>query len=285
MIHIKNNRNNLPRLGKVLPLALMLLVSGNRVSADMAGLDFADLQTPEEKGLAVAQAVESRDSGWGDWAAEAKMLLRNRHGESSTRQMRFRSLEQLDAGDKNLIVFDYPRDVKGTAFLVHTQVVGNDDQWLYLPALKRVKRISASNKSGPFVGSEFSYEDLSSQEVEKYTYKFIREEAIDGKNTYVVERYPVDPNSGYTKQVAWYDKEEFRSLKIDYYDRKGELLKTLTQQNFQQYGEGKGFWRADKFSMVNHQTGKSTDLEWDNYIFTEGYEDRDFERDILRNVR
>ncbi len=269
----------------ILPLALTLLLPGNLALADIAGPTFDKIQSPTEKGLAIAVAAEARDSGWGDWTAEARMVLRNRHGDSSSRQMRFRSLEQLDAGDKNLIVFDYPRDVKGTAFLVHTQIAGNDDQWLYLPALKRVKRISANNRSGPFVGSEFSYEDLSSQEVEKYTYKFIREDVFDGKSSYVVERYPVDPNSGYTKQVAWYDKEEYRSLKIDFYDRKGELLKTLTQDNFNLHGNGEGFWRAEKFNMVNHQTGKSTSLEWSGYKFTQGFKDRDFERDTLRNVR
>lgn len=264
-------------------VAAFFPISGNMAWGDLASLPGTASLTPEKKGVAIAEAAEIRDSGWGDWVAEAKMILRNSHGESSTRQMRYRSLEQVEAGDKNLVVFDYPRDVKGTAFLVHTQLVGNDDQWLYLPALKRVKRISANNKSGPFVGSEFSYEDLSSQEVEKYTYKFLREETLEGFHAYVLERYPVDPNSGYTKQVIWLDKEEYRSLKIDYFDRKGELLKTLTQKDYKLYGDG--FWRADKFHMVNHQTGKSTLLEWNGYQFTQGLRDRDFERDTLRNVR
>ncbi len=76
-----------------------------------------------------------------------------------------------DDGDKSLFVFDEPRDVQGTAFLIHAHREDADDQWLYLPALKRVKRISSANRSGSFMGSEFAYEDMTAQEVEKFTYR------------------------------------------------------------------------------------------------------------------
>ena len=141
--------------------------------------------------------------------------------------MKNKTLEGTTDGDKSLIIFEKPRDVKGTATLTFTHKEGSDDQWLYLPAIKRVKRISSNNKSGPFMGSEFAYEDLSSQEVEKYNYKHLRDETFDGKDCYVVERIPMDKYSGYTKQVAWIDKAEYRALKIDFYDRKKSLLKTL----------------------------------------------------------
>ena len=104
-------------------------------------------KTPEEKGLAIAIASDERDSGWKDWSALAQMNLKNRQGQTSSRQMRFQALEQEKDGDHRLITFDEPRDVKGTSFLVHTKKTGNDDQWLFLPALKRVKRISSNNKS------------------------------------------------------------------------------------------------------------------------------------------
>ena len=239
--------------------------------------------TPEAKGLAIAIAADERDSGWKDWSASAEMILRNKEGQESSREMRMQSLEQKTDGDKRLIVFDEPRDVKGTAFLVFTKKVGNDDQWLYLPALKRVKRIASNNKSGPFVGSEFAYEDLSSQEVEKYTYRHLNDEAIDGLEAYVIERIPEDKNSGYTKQIAWIDKKEFRPLKTDYYDRKGQLLKTFIAEGYKSYGEN--FWRADKFVMTNHQTGKSTELIWRDYVFTQGLSDRQFNQRSLQNAR
>lgn len=240
-------------------------------------------QTAEEKGLEIAQEVDRRDTGFSDSRAVLEMLLTNRQGQSSSRKMSLRTLEVEGEGDKTLIVFDQPRDVKGTAFLSYTHKVGPDDQWLYLPALKRVKRISSNNKSGPFVGSEFAYEDLSSQEVEKYTYKYLGEETLEGIDCFVIERYPVDPKSGYTRQVVWIDASRYLSLKIDFFDRKDALLKSLVFEDYVQYLDQ--YWRADRMEMVNHQTGKATTLLWADYSFRNGYEDRDFDQRSLRNVR
>jgi len=194
-----------------------------------------------------------------------------------------RGIELLDDGDKSLIVFDDPADVKGTALLTHSHKEGSDDQWLFLPALKRTKRISSSNKSGPFVGSEFAYEDLSSQEVEKYTYKYLRDEEIDETSYFVMERYPVDKKSGYTRQVVWLDQEHYRVFKVDFYDRKKSKLKTLTSSDFQQYLDK--YWRPGRMEMVNHQTGKSTVLTFSDYVFQSGLKDSDFTRNSLSKAR
>ncbi len=240
-------------------------------------------QTADIRGLEVAQEADRRDTGWGSFEAELLMVLRNRRGEESERALQTRNLEVMGDGDKSLVTFDRPRDVKGTAFLSYTHVEGPDDQWLYLPALKRVKRIASNNKSGPFMGSEFAYEDISSQEVAKYSYSYAGEEDLDGTATYVVERYPVDPKSGYARQIVWYDQAEYRPLKIDFYDRKYTLLKTLTYHGYQQYLGL--YWRADEMRMVNHQTGKSTELVWQQYTFDVGLDERDFDENTLKRAR
>ncbi|MBV2091260.1 MAG: outer membrane lipoprotein-sorting protein [Candidatus Thiodiazotropha sp. (ex Ctena orbiculata)] len=239
--------------------------------------------TAEERGLEIAKEVDTRDTGFHDFKASMTMLLKNRHGEESLRDMRNQTLEVENDGDKTLVVFDEPRDVKGTALLSFSHKVGDDDQWLYLPALKRVKRIASRNKSGPFMGSEFAYEDISSQEVEKYTYKFIEESEHDGIASYLLERYPVDPNSGYTRQQMWVDKERYIPIKIDYYDRKNVLLKTLVFRGYQQYLDQ--YWRADEMFMENHQTGKSTLLTWKQYDFRSGLTDADFNKNSLKRAR
>ena len=240
-------------------------------------------ETPEEKGLALAMEADRRDTGWTDQTADMEMILKNKNGDSTTRTMSIQTLEVDGDGDKSLLIFDNPRDVKGTAFLSHTHALTPDDQWLYLPALKRVKRIASANKSGPFVGSEFAYEDLSSQEVEKYTYKWLRDEGIDGRDSFVIERYPSYEYSGYTRQVLWLDKEMYQPLKLEFYDRKNALLKTLVFSEYQQYlGQ---YWRASMMDMVNHQTGKSTILTWENYQFKTGLSDRDFDKNTLKRAR
>lgn len=243
----------------------------------------AAAETPAEKGLAIATESDRRDLGFGDSSATLTMILRNRQGEEATRRLRSRTLEVADDGDKSLIIFDEPRDVEGTALLTWSYKTGSDDQWLYLPALKRVKRISSNNKSGPFMGSEFAYEDLSSQEVEKYSYKYLRDEVYQGQDVFVFERYPVDKNSGYTRQVVWMDRAEYRPLKIEYYDRKQSLLKTLTLTEYEQYLDK--HWRAQRMDMVNHQTGKSTTLLFTDFRFQNGYGDRDFDQNGLRTAR
>ncbi len=243
----------------------------------------ANAETAEEKGLAIATRADQLNTGWGDQLADLKMILRNRHGQESTRDIRSRTLEVDGDGDKSMSIFDTPRDVKGTAFLSFTHATKPDDQWLYLPALKRVKRISSNNKSGPFMGSEFAYEDLTSQEVEKYTYKYMRDENFDGRATFVIERYPTYKHSGYTRMLTWLDKETYMPLKVEFYDRKKSLLKTLISSDYKQY-EGK-FWRPEKMSIVNHQTNKSTDLFWANYRFHTGLTNRDFDRNSLKRAR
>jgi len=258
----------------------------------MIGATFAFLpivafaETPEEIGLNIAKEADARDTGYGDSEVTMEMVLRNRHGEESLRTFRTKNLEVEGDGDKGLSIFDEPRDVKGTALLTFTHKTDSDDQWLYLPALKRVKRISSENVSGSFVGSEFAYEDLSSQEIEKYTYKYLEDEACPGAAELVCwksERYPTDENSGYTRQVNWIDKDEYRPWKIDFYDRKDALLKTLTFTDYRQYlGQ---FWRAHTMAMVNHQTGKSTDLTMDEFKFQTGLSDREFNQKSLSRAR
>ncbi len=240
-------------------------------------------QTPEERGLEIAKLVDAADEGFGDNSSEMVMILRNRHGQEDTRKIRNRTLEVKGDGDKTMVIFDTPHDVKGTAFLSFTHKEGDDDQWLYLPALKRVKRISSSNKSGPFMGSEFAYEDIASQEIEKYTYKYIRDEEVGGEPCHVVERYPVDKKSGYTKIVSWIHANHYRLEKAEFYDKRGAHLKTLETKGYQQYKDK--FWRADEFHMTNHITGKSTSLVWENYEFQTGLTDRDFDKNSLARAR
>lgn len=239
-------------------------------------------QSPEAKGLEIAKAADTYDQGFGSSQTKLTMILTNKQGQESTRYMSNQTLELTEDGDKSMIVFNSPRDVKGTATLTFTHKEGSDDQWLYLPALKRVKRISSDNKSGPFMGSEFAYEDLSSQEVEKYSYKFLKEETINGLATYVIERDPVDPKSGYARQVVWYNKENYRLEKMDFYDRKNALLKTLTYANYEVHKEK--HWRAGEMNMVNHQTGKKTKLLFEDYVFDLGYTENDFSQNSLRRA-
>jgi len=262
-------------------LRKLLTLTGLSIVVLASNISYA--QTPEEKGLAIAKATKQSNVGWGDSEVSLKIILRNASGQESTREVRSKTLEVLDDGDKSLNIFDHPRDVKGTAFLSFSHPTGADDQWLYLPALKRVKRISSRNKSGPYMGSEFAYEDLSSFEVEKYTYKFLREEPCAGGMCNVIEQYPVDKYSGYTRLINWIDQEYNRSWKTDYYDRKNSLLKTLAVKEYKQYADQ--FWRIQLMTMTNHQNKKSTDVVFSDYTFGVGLSESDFNKNALKRAK
>lgn len=266
-------------MDKLRRLSITLLTVGTLGSY----LPAVSAETDEEKGLAIAVEADKSDQGFVDSTANMKMVLRNRSGKESIRNVRVKTLEVNGDGDKSLSIFDEPADVKGTASLTWSHSQKPDEQWLYLPALKRVKRISSKNKSGPFMGSEFAFEDIGSQEVDKYTYKYLRDEAIDGTETFVLERYPTDKNSGYTKQIAWIEKERYIAHKVEYYDRKGSLLKTLNASGFEQFLDK--HWRPTQMDMVNHQSGKSTTLIFENYAFKTGLSDKDFAKNALKKLR
>lgn len=240
-------------------------------------------ETLEEKGLAIAEAVERADSGWGDMSATLAMQLRNAHGQESRRALRMQVFEVADDGDLSLTRFDSPRDIAGTAFLSHTHALKPDDQWLYLPALKRVKRIASANKSGPFVGSEFAYEDLSSTEVQKYRYRWLRDEELKGAPTHVLEEHPAYPHSGYTRRVVWIDQRMQQPVQVEFYDRRDALLKTLVFEDYALYLDR--YWRPARMRMQNHQSGKETLLVWQDYVFRTGLTARDFDQSRLKRAR
>ncbi|MDH3905651.1 MAG: outer membrane lipoprotein-sorting protein, partial [Gammaproteobacteria bacterium] len=149
-------------------------------------------------------------------------------------------------------------------------------------ALKRVKRISSSNKSGPFVGSEFAFEDFTAIELNKFEYRYVGEQACGDLTCDVIERTPRYENSGYTKQVSWVDQADFQIRKVEFYDRRGDLLKVLELKDYRNYD---GVWRAHVLSMNNVQTNKQTDLVYSDFQFGVGLSENDFVKGRLSRLR
>jgi hypothetical protein len=238
----------------------------------------------EDKGFDIAARSDRTDLGFSDSEVDLQMILRNAAGQESTRSLRIATLEKPDesVGDKSLVVFDTPRDIEGTALLSHAKILDPDDQWLYLPALKRVKRISSSNKSGPFVGSEFAFEDFTAIELNKFDYTWVGEAPCGDLTCDVLERTPRYENSGYTKQVSWIDQTDFQIRKVEFYDRRGDLLKVLELNDYRSY---EGIWRAHHLSMSNVQTNKQTDLLYGDYEFGTGLAENDFVKGRLSRLR
>ncbi len=226
--------------------------------------------------LEVAQKSEDVMSGFEDSISKMQMTLINAAGQKKIRTMKMKVLEGKDE-DKSLMEFLSPSDVKGTKFLSYEHVNKDDDQWLYLPALKRVKRIASKNKSGAFMGSEFSYEDLSAFNVKKYRYEEGEAKEIDG--IYIATSSPLSRYSGYTKLISYIDAKTFLVQKIEYFDRKKELLKTALFSEYKKFGD---VYRMGKIKMSNVQNDKTTILVWSDEKIKNGLKDRDFHKRYLK---
>jgi outer membrane lipoprotein-sorting protein len=238
---------------------------------------------PAKRGYEIAREMTERDSKFQSYRMNMEMVLRDRQGQQSARQIRGSVLEVEGDGDKYLMVFETPLDTKGTAFLSFAHPSKPDDQWLYLPSLKRTKRIASDSKAGSFMGSEFAFEDLTTQELQKYDYKYLGEERQADRASFKIERVPRYEGSGYTRQLMWVYSERYVPLSIQFFDRRGELQKTLQLGGYKLY-EGK-FWKAASMTMENHLNGKSTVITLSNYQFKAGLSEQDFDPQRLEYVR
>lgn len=252
--------------------------------------EISAIQDPVEKGRAIADVTEAQDAGFGDSEATMKMVLIDSGGNvSSTRELRMKVLENPDPkdGDKTMIIFDKPRDISGTALLTWAHHLESDDQWIFFPP-KKVRRISSENKAGPFMNSEFSFEDFSSTEANKFTYTWLADEPcpveeVKDRTCFKVERVPAYEKSGYTKQVSWTDTQDFQPRKVDYYDRRGAYLKTLTFTDYRLHQDK--YWRAHNLHMENVKNKKATSLTWEDMTFGNGLTESAFTKAALKRQK
>lgn len=241
-------------------------------------------ETPAEKGLRIAREASERTRGYGDLSVSGEMTLISKGGQTSSRRFDAKWVENAnDGGSRSLLIFRWPGDIRNTALLTHANAGANDDQWLYLPSLAKVRRISSSGRSGSFVGSEFAFEDMVDQEIDKFDHTWVADEPCpDSGMCYVIDRRPRD-SSGYSLQRVWFDMENLRIQQVKYFDRRGANLKTLRISGYKLYnGE---YWRASKMVMENHLTGKSTELIWDNYKFNVGVNPNTLTPNALKRIR
>ena len=229
--------------------------------------------------LDIAKKSYETISGYNSSISLTTMLLKNAQGVENIRKLELKKLENSD-GDKSLLLFVYPNDIKGTKLLSFEMIGKDDKQWLFLPALKRVKRISSRNKSGSFMASEFSYEDIASQNYKNYTYeKDVQKVLKDTKEYFKITRVPVDKNSGYSKQIVYIDTKTYLAKFGEYYDKQNRLLKNVVFSNYKKID---GVYRVQKIEMHNTQNSKSSTLTWDEDSINAGLTQKDFSKRALK---
>ena len=265
-----------PRWCHSLLAAVILLAT---VSIPPAGI--SQVGAADDRGRTIMEEQRRINGGYRDELVLYKMILVNAKGDRSERSLELRILEGSEVGDKTLLIFKDPPDVRGTALLTHENRVGDDDQWLYLPALRRSRRIGSSNKASSFVGSELAYEDLAPNEVTKQQYKYLREEALDGVPVWVIESTPRFKDSGYSRRELFVRQDNHQMARANHYDGKGQLLKVGRWDGWWRVRDKR--WRARSFRMENVQSGKSTVLEVIDVKIGNGYSPSDFSARALED--
>lgn len=236
-------------------------------------------QSASERGMQIMQAQETSDAGWKSVRVSGTMILYDASKRAVERNFEVIRSERNTAteGDLTRVLFQSPADVYGTVLLTHSKVEPVDDfQWLYLPTNRRVRRISSSNRTGKFLSSEFSYEDMGGSELEDNNYEWLEDTSCPGATDlkcHVVAVYPKSKASGYLKRVVWLDNTEYRVYQSEYYNRAGKIEKRLTVSNYKNYD---GHWRPALMQMTNLQTTRQTDMHWDSYQFGIALSDIDF---------
>ena len=216
-----------------------------------------------------------------DFKARVMMKLISKGGQERVREMTLLRKNFGAAGgeQKYFIYFFQPADVKDMTFMVYKYPGKDADRWLFIPAISMVRRIAAKDKYSSFVGSDFTYEDVSGRNIEDDTHSITKEEKYNGKDCYVVKSTPKAADMEYSYRLSWVNKTDFLPLKEEYYDKRGELYKVFTADEIKDI---KGFPTITKRTMKNLQSGHMTEVTYSKTDYGIGIEDSLFSERFLK---
>lgn len=216
-----------------------------------------------------------------DFKARVIMKLISKGGAERIRELTMLRKNYGEPGgdQKFFMYFFQPADVKDMTFMVYKYPAKDDDRWLFVPAINMVRRIAAQDKASSFVGSDFTYEDVSGRDIHDDTHAIVKEEKLGGKDCYVIKSTPKAADVDYSYKLSWIDKTNFLPLKEEYYDRKGELYKIFSADEIKNI---KGFPTVTKRAMKNLQSGHRTEVAYIKSDYNIGIEDSLFSERFLK---
>lgn len=233
------------------------------------------VQAQQLSGRDIMKMVDDRPDGDTNYA-QMEITLVKKNGSKRVRKVESWAMD-VGKDKKTIMFFTYPGDVKGTGFLIwdYDQIGKDDDKWLYLPAMKKTRRISgASSKTDYFMGTDFTYDDMGDRNIDEDEHKLLRTEMRDGKKCWVVESVPVDNHEIYSRKVTWIAQDCLIGIRVEYYDKLNKLHRVLTVSDIT---EVQGYWTKHRMEMENVQTGHKTiivmknlkyDMKLDDSMFT-----------------
>lgn len=256
-----------------MPIVVLALVFSLSIQPQNIWAAEADLIQIMQKNFVVSKVYDS--------VANATFTLINKTGQERVRKtFGTTKLEENGIDNMRMTRFLSPPDVKGTVSLLIEHAEKDDDIWIYLPALKKVRRLVSNNKKDSFVGTDFSYADVIGYKVGEWNYKLLKEELIEGQPCYVIEFLPksdaIKTSNGYSKRIGWLRKDNLMAVKMDFWDETGQLLKTSTYTDIQLVDKARGKWQAMRLEANNVQTGHRTVIQFDNFKANQQVKDEFF---------
>ncbi|RFC33423.1 MAG: hypothetical protein DID92_2727744886 [Candidatus Nitrotoga sp. SPKER] len=258
-----------------LPMSIVVLalVFGLSMQPQNTWAAEADLTQIMQKNFVVSKVYDS--------VADATFTLINKTGQERVRKtFGTTKLEENGIDNMRMTRFLSPPDVKGTVSLLIEHAEKDDDIWIYLPALKKVRRLVSNNKKDSFVGTDFSYADVIGYKVGEWNYKLLKEELVEGQPCYVIEALPksdaIKTSNGYSKRIGWLRKDNLMTVKMDFWDETGQLLKNSTYTDIQLVDKTRGKWQAMRLEASNVQTGHRTVIKFDNFKANQHVKDEFF---------
>ncbi|MCF7824663.1 MAG: outer membrane lipoprotein-sorting protein [Candidatus Marinimicrobia bacterium] len=230
-------------------------------------------------GTEIMQKVSDRADG-DEMEGTLTMTLINASGGERVREIK-QYIKDFGTVEKKIMFFLQPADVKNTSFMnwSYADETKNDDQWIYLPALKKVKRISSDSSGDYFMGSDFTYDDLGDRKVGDDTHTLLRTETLEGLECYVIESVTKNKDYMYSKTTTWVVKDRWYGLKKEFYDEDGEYLKSLTLLNVEQIN---GFWIITGTEMKNAQKDHTTRMEFKGVKVDAGIDEANFSERMMK---
>jgi hypothetical protein len=248
----------------------------------LLAMPYLSAQDESLEGREIMVKVDNRPDG-DDRKSTLKMTLINKRGKERVREILTYS-KDFGKDTKSIMYFQKPADVKGSGFLSweYDDPDKDDDRWLYLPALKKVRRISGSSRNDYFMGSDFTYDDMGDRSVDEDTHILLREEEVEGKQCWVIESVPVDDDHMYSKVIRWIRQDALMAVKVEYYGRSVELMKILHVSDIRMQN---GIWTAFRMHMDNLQEKHQTILEFNDVAYDLGVDDNVFKVSTLERGR
>ena len=237
-------------------LALTLLVPGTtpaNITQSLSGTP-----VPADKGRLLFVEADRRNSGYRDMQVSLQMVLVSPRGGRTERSLRIQQVETQDDGDKVLVVFDLPASIRGTALLSYAHLQAVDDQWLFLPALKKTKRIASKDKNGSFMGSDLNYSDMTSPDLDLYDYTLMKETEVRGEKVWQIKSVPKNKDeakkTGYSKSVVFIRQDNFvmvRGVRWVYKKKRNKYLDVRKLEKID------GIWVSTEMHVTT-KSGKKT---------------------------